>query len=235
MFATCDDCEMVYDAQDPQRVADHWHAHERSMVGLPVPTHAVRHVLAAAERITGGLAVAHAVAGGDDVLRRLAWDAAMLAGSMDGSKTMFDGGEHDVAAEARAIMAVANTPSTTETGLHVVGLLVTRRKTHRVRVRWRAGQVVDQRVIVDEERPNIMTYCEPVGSPDMIEAPTCSIDYVWTHRAHRRRGIARALVDAAILSQNFDVNAGLTWMHPFLSSAGASLAYRYNEQEFWLS
>jgi ribosomal protein S18 acetylase RimI-like enzyme len=226
---------MVYDARDPQRVADHWIAHERALVGLPVPAHAVPHVRATPERINGRLAVVHAVAGGNDVLRRLAWDAAMLAGSMDGSKTMFDGGTHDVAAEARAIMAVTDTPSTTETGLHVVGLLVTRRKTHRVRVRWRADHVVDQRVIVDESRPDIMTYCEPVGSPDMIKAPACSIDYVWTHRAHRRSGIARALVDAAILSQNLDVNAGLTWMHPFLSSAGASLAYSYNEQEFWLS
>jgi ribosomal protein S18 acetylase RimI-like enzyme len=226
---------MVYDAHDPQREADHWVAHEQAMVGLPVPAHAVPHVLAVAEQITGELAIVHAVAGGNDVLRRLAWDAAMLAGSMDRSKTMFDGGEHDLAAQARAIMALVNTPTTTETGLHVVGLLVTRRKAHRVRVRWRADQVVNERVIVDEKRPYDMTYCEPVGSPDMIEDPACSIDYVWTHRAHRRRGIARALVDAAILSQNLDVNTGLTWMHPFLSSAGASLAHCYNEQEFWLS
>ena len=235
MYATCDDCEMVYDACDPRREADHWAWHEKAFVGWPVPSDAMPDVRAAAQQIAGGLRIVHAVAGGNDVLRHLAWDASMFAAHMDGSKTMFDGGTHDVDAQARAILAIADTPSTSETGLHVVGVVITRRKEYRVRARWQPAYIVDGRVMVDEENPESMRCCEPTGSRDSILDPAWSIDHVWTHRAHRRRGIARMLVDAAIRTHDLDVAAGLTWMHPFLSTAGASLAYRYSDGEFWLS
>jgi len=117
----------------------------------------------------------------------------------------------------------------------VVGLLITRYATHRLRARWRTDEVVGGRVIVDEAWPEGMTYCEPVNSHEMIADPAWSIDYVWTHRAHRRRGTARLLVDEAIQTHEINVAEGLTWKHPFLTSAGASLAYRYNADEFWLA
>jgi GNAT superfamily N-acetyltransferase len=159
----------------------------------------------------------------------------MLAAGMENAKTMFDGGAHDVAAEAHAIMAVAATASTSHTGLHIVGVLVTRRRDRRVRVRWRAEHIVDGRVVVDEEFPDSLSCCERVGDAEWETGTFHSIDHVWVHRMHRRRGIARLLVENAVHTHAIDVFAGITWMRPFLTSAGATLAYQFNTDEFWVA
>lgn len=103
-------------------------------------------------------------------------------------------------------------------------------------IAWRGDRAIGILVLDQRDRERYIRWedAQPAGGFELTEArtPRWSVAFAWVHHAHRRRGVASALVQAAARFGGVAITE-LGWLTQF-TDAGEALLRRHCPDGFWL-